>query len=450
MAGLDPDHHGWHTESVVLRLLLLGVLGYQVVTGHVNGAVVAGIGLVLTLVPAGISHFSGWHVPRVLELTYVLGIALQFVSESFKLFELFTYWDKLVHPAEIFLASGVATFLLLGYRELHELEVPDGLAATGAMLFGISLGATWELVEFAFDWFGNTNLQKSNADTMTDVLTNNAGAIFGTLAAFWVFRHRLDAPQHMRFGQIAEWLTSWMVVVFSRHGLAAGIVVALLVAGMVLAGWLVDRPPFVSPAAYAEPVGPAGSGGSWQFVRARGLPPEVQPVAGDWRVGERGACQTRPEGVVPGSEEPAVLLLQPDAVYGAQRGFAVETEYGLDRPAIGSGTAMNAGILFGWRDPDTYYLLRASATTDAVDLTRYIGGRPRELREERLRTHGGEWHRLRLEVQGDQVRVLADGKLVFQETASEALDGHLGLWTRVSATGCFTFASVQPLRPATS
>ena len=55
-----------------------------------------------------------------------------FERPPFKLFELLTYWDKVIHPAEIFLASGVATFLFLGYREIHELEIPDGLAAAGA------------------------------------------------------------------------------------------------------------------------------------------------------------------------------------------------------------------------------------------------------------------------------------------------------------------------------
>jgi hypothetical protein len=38
---------------------------------------------------------------------FVLGMAFQFISESTKLFELFTYWDKLVHPALIAAAPGM-------------------------------------------------------------------------------------------------------------------------------------------------------------------------------------------------------------------------------------------------------------------------------------------------------------------------------------------------------
>ena len=54
----------------------------------------------------------------------------------------------------------IVTFLFLGYRHLHQLKLPDGLSAAGAMLFGMTLGASWELLEFALDWFGNANLQK--------------------------------------------------------------------------------------------------------------------------------------------------------------------------------------------------------------------------------------------------------------------------------------------------
>jgi len=177
------------------------------------------VGLAVTLIPPLISRLSGWHVPRMLELTFVFGMFLQYVSESLKLFEIFTYWDKLVHPAEILLATGVATFLLLGYREIHNLDIPDGLAAAGAMMFGVVLGASWELVEFAFDWFGNANLQKSNADTMTDILTNDAGAIFGALFALWLYRHHADDNQRVEFGKIADWLTDRLAQLRAQRGL---------------------------------------------------------------------------------------------------------------------------------------------------------------------------------------------------------------------------------------
>ena len=80
-----------HWESWALRLLLLGTLVYQLVTRNTEGATVAGEGFIASLLPLLVHKLSHTHVPRPLEFAFVLGMALQFFSESTKLFELFYY-----------------------------------------------------------------------------------------------------------------------------------------------------------------------------------------------------------------------------------------------------------------------------------------------------------------------------------------------------------------------
>ncbi|HEY0584243.1 MAG TPA: hypothetical protein VGE94_18815, partial [Chloroflexota bacterium] len=94
-----------HWESWLLRVALLGTLAFQVATGNQAGAVVAGEGFIVSLIPIAVERFSKTHVPRALEFVFVLGMALQFISESTKLFELFTYWDKLVHSTLVALTA---------------------------------------------------------------------------------------------------------------------------------------------------------------------------------------------------------------------------------------------------------------------------------------------------------------------------------------------------------
>src|SRR3954451_18015151 len=304
----EHDRGGPHWDSWLLRALLAGLVVYQLLSGNRNGAQVAGMGLALAFIPPLITRFSRWHVPRPLELTFVFAMFLQFASESLKLFELFPYWDKIVHPAEIFLATGVATYLLLGYRNRDGLDIPVGLAAAGAMLFGMTLGASWELVEFALDWFGNANLQKSNADTMTDILTNDAGAIFGALLAFWWYSHRTSERQKEQYGAIADWLTGRLSRLFVDHGFLVGVVVAAAIGGLVFAGWLMDRAPVPPP----PPV--QGQPQSWDF--SAGANGATAVVRGDWLPGERGLCRVNPDNPPPGSEEVGVLALAPDTSYG--------------------------------------------------------------------------------------------------------------------------------------
>jgi hypothetical protein len=433
-----------HWESWGLRALLGAVSLYHLVHGNREGVVVTALGLVVAMVPPIISRYSHWHVPRLFEITFVAAMFLQYVSESFKLFEILSYWDKIVHSAEIFLAGALATYLLLGYREIHELEIPDGLAAAGAMLFGMALGAAWELLEFGLDWFGNANLQKSNADTLTDILTNDAGAIFGPLLAFWLYRHHATEQQRREFGEIAEWLTGRLARLFAEHGLRIGVIVGFAIATIIAAGWLMDRrslPP--GPTSESVPL-------SLDFTFSEIDTTAVTILAGDWRKEERGVCKINEAPVRPGSEQMGLLALAPDARFGASTGFEATTTYYAERPRFGDGTAMDTGLAFGVRDAENFYLMKASAIHDAYVLERYIHGRRRDLREERVRTRGNEWHELRLQVLHDTVTVFHDGRKVLDEGGLEQADGGLALWARVTTAGCFAEAAVRPYTTTSS
>jgi hypothetical protein len=440
------DHHegSYHWLSWVLRAVLVAVLAIQLVRGNMGGAIVAAEGIVVTFIPLGISRWSGLHIPWLMEITFLVAMVLQFGSEALKLFELFTYWDKIVHPLEIFLASGIATYLLLGYRHYQRLTIPDGLAAVGAMLFGMSLGSFWELVEFTMDWFGNANLQKSNADTMTDIFLNDVGAIFGTLLAFWLYRHWASEHEKREFGEIAVWSTDWLTKLLGRHGKAVGIAFGLVVVAIVFAGWYIDRGPIPPVPVGHPPVGwTEGAPRQWTLTSADpGLP--IAVLRGDWIPDQRGICRVNPDQPWPGSEQPGLLALDPGIDYGDDGPFAATTQFIADRPPFLSGSAMDAGLAFGVRGPDDFYVLRASVLHDAVSLDRFLHGRKRNLRDEHYLMRGNEWHALGVEVRGDRVVALVDGHELFDKTGLADLEGGLGLWARVTTAGCFPDASVQP------
>jgi hypothetical protein len=100
-----------------LRAMMAMILAYHLVSRNWPGAIVAGQGLVVLMIPPAISHFGRRPVPAIVDLSFAAGVFLQYASESFKVFELLTYWDKIAHPGEILFASIVATMLLLGYRD---------------------------------------------------------------------------------------------------------------------------------------------------------------------------------------------------------------------------------------------------------------------------------------------------------------------------------------------
>jgi hypothetical protein len=425
-----------HWESWLLRLALLATFAYQVVNGNKNGATVAGEGFVVSLIPLLIGRLSKTHVPRPLEFAVVLGMALQFISESTKLFELFTYWDKIVHPTLIALTAMIGVWLLLGYAEAFGKRIPIHLGAAFGLLLGMSVGAFWEFVEFASDWFGDANLQKSNADTLTDIIANDLGAFVATLFGLWLYTHVLSANQRREMGNIARWLAHGPSRLFERHGRLIGTVLAVLFGAILFLSQWIDR----NPPALASGL-PAGESRTWNFVDDPGG--DTQVLAGDWVPDDRGICRVNLEHPQPGSEKMGLLALAPDHLYGlAGQPYSVAVRYFEERPPVSQGTEMDAGIAFGVRDAQDFDLLEQSALHDFLRLDRYIHDRRRDLREKLYRTHSNEWHTLKVDVAGATVTASVDDQPIYTVSNAPDTSGSIGLWARSAAATCFSNAEV--------
>lgn len=423
-----------HWESWLLRLALLGTMAYQITSGNKDGATVAGEGFVVSLVPLLVQRLAGTHVPRPLELAFVLGMALQFISESTKLFELFTYWDKIVHPTLVALTGVIAAWLLLGYRDAFGKRIPLHVAGAFGMLLGMAVGAFWEFVELASDWFGDANLQKSNADTITDIMSNDIGAFVATLFGLWLYTHVFSQNQRREMGVVARWLAHGPRLLLQRHGRIVGTVGCAAVASVLFLSQWVDR----DAPALASGL-PDGQSRSWNFVADPSG--DTLVLAGDWVADERGICRENLEHPKPGSEKMGVLELAPGAMYGDQP-YSLEARYFEERPPIQQGTEMDAGVAFGIRDDKDFDLVEQSALHDILRVDRYVHGKRRDLREKLVRTHGNEWHVLRVDVNGSSVTASVDGQPEFSVDHVPDTQGGIGLWARAAAATCFSDARV--------
>ena len=112
------------------------------------------------------------------------------------------------------------------------------------------------------------------------------------------------------------------------------------------------------------------------------------------------------------------------------------------------GSQMDAGIAFGIRDAQNFYLLEESALHDILRLDRYVHGKRRDVREKLVRTHGNEWHTLDLSVAGDQVTAGLDGETVYEASGVPDTAGGVGLWGRTAAATCFDSAQVEVVSSA--
>jgi hypothetical protein len=433
-----------HWESWLLRLVLVGVLALQLTRRNTDGAVVAGEGVAVSLLPLLVQKLSKTHVPRALEFAFTLGMMLQFVSESTKLFEVFYYWDKLVHPTLVALTAMVAAWLLLGYRDAYDARISARLSLAVGWLVGASVGAFWEFVEFTSDWLGNTDLQKSNGDTMTDMLSNDIGAFVAILIGAWIYFHWLGERQRDDMGRVARWIGHGPAHLLSIHGRLVASVCAAVVVGLIGTAWWIDRATPVLATGLAQ-----GGTRAWAFTAADDFSsPSTQVLDGEWETDQQaGICRVDLEnGVVPtaGSEKMGLLELGPGTIYGVDgQIFTIGTDYFELRPPKEQGTQMDGGIAFGIHDDRNFYLLEESALHDILRLDRYVNGKRRDVREKPYRTHGNEWHSLLVRVDGDSVAAGIDGSEIYAVRGLSDTSGGIGLWARTSASTCFKDAQVE-------
>lgn len=116
------------------------------------------------------------------------------------------------------------------------------------------------------------------------------------------------------------------------------------------------------------------------------------------------------------------------------------------KPVSGS-VDQAAGLVWRYRDPDNYYVVRANALEDNVVLYKVEGGKRISLEPKGTpaNTYGVKhrvpkqaWSTLRVEFAGNVFSVLYDGKKIFEvEDSTFTGAGKVGLWTKADSVTYF-------------
>ncbi len=161
-----------------------------------------------------------------------------------------------------------------------------------------------------------------------------------------------------------------------------------------------------------------------------GLPQGATIFSGNWAVRAEGDAPTPPNALcqVGTAEFPALSLS--DTVYSD---VVISTNF---KPISGS-TDQAAGIIFRIQDKDNYYILRANALENNVNIYKYAGGRRSTIKEGSAKVVSGKWQELRVEAIGNRIRGFLNGQLVVEATDDTYTAGKVGLWTKADSVTCF-------------
>ena len=134
----------------------------------------------------------------------------------------------------------------------------------------------------------------------------------------------------------------------------------------------------------------------------------------------------------------------PLAIY--QPATAVNFQVTVRLKAVAGDIDRAGGIAVRLIDPDDYYVVRANALEDNVNLYRVIKGRRTEIRGTHQKISSGAWHTLGLRAAGDHFTVSFDGADLFSASdRSLAGAGKVALWTKADSVTWFDVLTIQTL-----
>lgn len=115
---------------------------------------------------------------KILLMLFVYGA--QYLGSVLRLYDDFSWWDKAMHffsgPAAGLLGFSLA--LYFHRRPDGAAGMPRGLVTMFVFLWIMTIGALWEITEYAFDQLLGTDMQLGSLqDTMQDMLYNTLGAV---------------------------------------------------------------------------------------------------------------------------------------------------------------------------------------------------------------------------------------------------------------------------------
>jgi hypothetical protein len=193
MASVAPETLKNRTHSVftwVSWLLLLGAAVFGIVTRNWNMVFLAGVVTVLTLLPFIFESWANLRLPKsFIGAVVIFIVGTIFLGEVGDFYERFWWWDIVMHTGSAIGFAMIGTVLMLVFVRGERFVAPPLLCALMAFSFAMSIGAVWEIFEFAMDQLFGFNMQKSGLmDTMTDLIVDSVGALIGASAGYWYLK----------------------------------------------------------------------------------------------------------------------------------------------------------------------------------------------------------------------------------------------------------------------
>ena len=162
--------------------------------------------------------------------------------------------------------------------------------------------------------------------------------------------------------------------------------------------------------------------------------------AGKWLVKEMPGA---PDGkhVVQQSDANATDARYPILI--SDKGEYAEVDVSVNAKAISGKVDQGMGLVFRFRDPKSYYIVRANALENNFRLYRMVDGKRLQFATANAKVTSGQWHTLRVVAKGDHIVCYFDSKVLIDAHDATYAKGKVGLWTKADSVIAFDNLTVS-------
>lgn len=151
------------TLYTVTRLLVFAILLRALIGGQYESVYTCLLTLLLLMLPAMIERRLGVRLPTGLEVTLICFIfAAEILGELACFYVTVPFWDKAMHTVSgfIYAAVGYSMADVINRNKKISVELSPIFLALVAFCFSMTIGALWEIFEFAVDNIFTRDMQK--------------------------------------------------------------------------------------------------------------------------------------------------------------------------------------------------------------------------------------------------------------------------------------------------
>ena len=204
------EHKSSFAVYVVLRMLVLAMAILQFFNGNYENVFLCILTLLLLLAPAFIQVQFRIELPSVLEvIVLVFAFSAEILGEISSFYEIFPFWDTVLHTMNGFLAAAIGFSLvdLLNRSDRVKFELSPLYLAIVSFCFSMTIGVIWEFFEFGMDQLFGFDMQKdaivhSISSVMLDPTHTNHAIHIRHITQVTVNGQNLDLGGYLDIGLI--------------------------------------------------------------------------------------------------------------------------------------------------------------------------------------------------------------------------------------------------------